>query len=279
MLKKLKEEENTMNIKDILKKLVSYNTIKDNQNKEIMDFIESYLKKYNFTTKRIKKCLVAYNDENPNIGFIGHTDTVDYESWDGDPFILQEKGEKLIGLGACDMKGGLAAILSVISKIDLSKNKIALYFTNNEEISFEGITMLYLSGMVIDPKCQGDNVSQDIIKDAYKQLQSDLISLRTQNIAMAKSLLSTFDDSLLMMPGNINEEILYCLRQVRPFKDIDDEGVIRECYPNQLYYNLNAIESNFGKKLQATDALGVVIEPKKESQKSLSRFNQVRRQI
>lgn len=139
MLKKLKGEENTMNIKDILKKLVSYNTIKDNQNKEIMDFIESYLKKYNFTTKRIKKCLVAYNDENPNIGFIGHTDTVDYESWEGNPFTLQEKGEKLIGLGACDMKGGLAAMLSVISKIDLSKNKIALYFTNDEEISFEGI--------------------------------------------------------------------------------------------------------------------------------------------
>lgn len=37
------------------------------------------------------------------------------------------------------MKGGIAAILSVISKIDLNKNKVALYFTNDEEISFEGI--------------------------------------------------------------------------------------------------------------------------------------------
>ena len=128
-----------MEIKEILKKLVSYNTIRDNQNKEIMDFIENYLKTYNFTTKRVKKCLIAYNDENPNIGFIGHTDTVDYESWDGNPFELQEDGDKLIGLGSCDMKGGIAAILSAISKINLNKNKIALYFTNDEEIGFEGI--------------------------------------------------------------------------------------------------------------------------------------------
>jgi acetylornithine deacetylase len=128
-----------MEVKEILKKLVSYNTIRDNQNKEIMDFIEEYLKGYNFTTKRVKKCLIAYNDEKPNIGFIGHTDTVDYESWDGSPFELQEDGDKLIGLGACDMKGGDAAILSVISKIDLNKNKIALYFTNDEEIAMEGI--------------------------------------------------------------------------------------------------------------------------------------------
>ena len=97
-------------------KIVSYNTIRDAQNKEIMDFIEEYLKSYGFTIKRIAKCLVAYNDKNPNIGFIGHTDTVDYESWDGDPFVLQEKENKLIGLGACDMKGGIASILFAISR-------------------------------------------------------------------------------------------------------------------------------------------------------------------
>ena len=128
-----------MDVKDILKDLVSFNTIKDKQNKEIMDYIENYLKKYDFKTKRINKCLIAYNSQNANIGFVGHTDTANYESWDGNPFELQEENGKLIGLGSCDMKGGIAAILSTINKIDLSKNKIALYFTNDEEISFEGI--------------------------------------------------------------------------------------------------------------------------------------------
>ena len=117
-----------MDVKEILKLLVSYNTIRDNQNREIMDFIEEYLKSYGFTIERVDKSLVAYNDKNPNIGFIGHTDTVDYESWDGDPFVLQEKEDKLIGLGACDMKGGIASILYAISKLDLNKNKLALYF-------------------------------------------------------------------------------------------------------------------------------------------------------
>ena len=37
------------------------------------------------------------------------------------------------------MKGGIAAILYLISKLDLNKNKIALYFTNDEEISRTGI--------------------------------------------------------------------------------------------------------------------------------------------
>ncbi len=128
-----------METKEILKKLVSYNTIKDEQNKEIMDYIEKYLKDYNFTIERIDKCLIAYNSKNTNIGFMGHTDTVDYESWDGNPFELVEIDNMLIGLGACDMKGGLASILKAISEVDLTKNKISLYFTNDEEIGFEGI--------------------------------------------------------------------------------------------------------------------------------------------
>lgn len=139
------------------------------------------------------------------------------------------------------------------------------------------ITMLYLSGMVIDPKYQGKNISREIIKNAYSQIQSDLISLRTQNIAMAKSLLDTFDNNLFVMPGNINHMILSYLRQASPFKDIDEYGVIRDCYPNQLYYNLGAIQDNFGIKLQSTDALGVVIEPNKNNQKVLSRFNQMKK--
>ena len=92
-----------METKEILRKLVSFNTIKDNQNKEIMDYLEEYLKEYGFSINRVNKCLIAYNDLKPNIGFLGHTDTVDYESWDGNPFELKENGDMLIGLGACDM--------------------------------------------------------------------------------------------------------------------------------------------------------------------------------
>lgn len=146
----------------------------------------------------------------------------------------------------------------------------------NYQLSFENqiITMLYLSGMVIDPTYQGKNISQEIIKKAYSQIQSDLISLRTQNIAMAKSLLKTFKSNLLALPGSANKVILSCLRQVSPFKDMDENGRIKNCYPNQLYYNLDAIKNEFGIELHTRDALGVVIEPRKNKQKVLSLFNQ-----
>ena len=43
---------------------------------------------------------------------IGHIDTVDVANgWNTDPFVPTEDGDKVHGLGAMDMKGGLAAIL------------------------------------------------------------------------------------------------------------------------------------------------------------------------
>ena len=138
----------------------------------------------------------------------------------------------------------------------------------NKEI----ITMLYLSGMVIDPKYQGKNISKEIIKNAYSKLQTDLITLRTQNIAMAKSLLDVFDDNLYAFPSEINNLMLSCLRKSEPFRNINEYGVIKNCYSNQLYYNLNAIKDNFGITLQETDALGVIIEPSKNKKRVLSIF-------
>ena len=131
-----------MNIIEILTKLVSFNTIRDKENALIISFIENYLKNLGFITKKVDKCLIAKNSNNPKIGFIGHTDTVDFDTWDGNPFKVQIKEGKIYGLGVCDMKGGIAAILSTLSEINLNKNKIALYFTYDEEISFKGIKSL-----------------------------------------------------------------------------------------------------------------------------------------
>lgn len=134
-----------MSSKKILKKLISYNTINDKENKEIINYIEQYLKDFGFWTEYKSNCLIMCNSDDCNVGFLGHTDTVSYsDDWAFNPFELNEKNGKLYGLGTCDMKGSIAVILSAISKIDFRKNKtgIKLFFTYDEEIGFSGINEL-----------------------------------------------------------------------------------------------------------------------------------------
>ncbi len=124
----------------ILKDLVKFNTIKDKENKEIINYIESYLKVLGFKTESKTNNLVMSIGSSPKIGFLGHTDTVEYIDEFKTPFDLTLKENFLYGLGACDMKGGIAAMLDAVSKVDFSKlqNGMKLYFTYDEEIGFGG---------------------------------------------------------------------------------------------------------------------------------------------
>lgn len=126
------------------------------------------------------------------------------------------------------------------------------------------LSMLYLSGMVIDPMYQGKNISQIITRYAYEDAKCDLVSLRTQNIAMAKSLLGTFIKTKFAMPGQVDISLMESLRQTEPFKDLNEEGIIKNCYENQLYQHLEAIYNNFGITLEKNDALAVVVEPQRK---------------
>lgn len=126
----------------ILKDLVKFNTIKDKENKEILDYIEKYLLDLGFKTDYKDKNLIMSYGESPSIGFLGHTDTVEYiEGWKTNPFEMSVKDGKLYGLGVCDMKGGIAAILDAVSKVNLKalKKGLKLFFTFDEEVGFGGI--------------------------------------------------------------------------------------------------------------------------------------------
>lgn len=120
-----------MNKYEILKELVKFNTIKDKENKKIINYIENYLKNLGFKTEYKTKALVMSIGENPKLGFLGHTDTVEYIEEFEKPFELTLKDGYLYGLGVCDMKGGIAAMLEAIKKIDFStlknRNQIIFY--------------------------------------------------------------------------------------------------------------------------------------------------------
>lgn len=129
----------------ILNDLINFNTIKDKENIHIMNYIENLLKKHNFVTEYKSKCLVMSIGREQKVGFLGHTDTVEYiEGWNTDPFKLTIINKKLYGLGVSDMKGGIAAMLDAVTKIDFNKLKyrVKLYFTYDEEIGFGGVNEL-----------------------------------------------------------------------------------------------------------------------------------------
>lgn len=126
----------------ILKDLIKFNTIKDKENKQIIDYIEKILLEKGLKTEYKGKYLIMSTDKEAQLGFLGHTDTVEYiQGWETNPFELTQKENKLYGLGVCDMKGGIAAMLDAVIETDLStlKHGIKLYFTYDEEIGFGGI--------------------------------------------------------------------------------------------------------------------------------------------
>lgn len=134
-----------MSVKQILKELVKFNTIKDKDNKDIINYIENILKNKKFKLEYKSKCLVMSIKEESKLGFLGHTDTVQAgDDWTKAPFELQEESGLLYGLGVCDMKGGISAILQAVIEIDWEnmKNGVKLYFTYDEEIGFSGIKEL-----------------------------------------------------------------------------------------------------------------------------------------
>ena len=67
----------------------------------------------------------------PTVLMNAHLDTVPAAGqWSADPFTLRVTDERAIGLGACDIKGGAAAMLSAVADVD---GDAALLFTTDEE--------------------------------------------------------------------------------------------------------------------------------------------------
>ncbi len=76
----------------------------------------------------------------------GHTDTVPYDQgkWQTNPFALEERDNKLFGLGSCDMKGFFAIVIDTVSKMELTalKQPLIILATADEESSMAGARAL-----------------------------------------------------------------------------------------------------------------------------------------
>jgi len=116
----------------------------------VMRFLEKKLKKIGFKTKilnfkeknfqPVKNLYARLGNKGPNFCFAGHLDVVppgNIKDWTVDPFKPTIKKGHLIGRGANDMKGSVAAFVSAVSTF-LNNNKsfngsISLLITGDEE--------------------------------------------------------------------------------------------------------------------------------------------------
>ena len=116
----------------------------------VMRFLEKKLKKIGFKTKilnfkeknfqPVKNLYARLGSKGPNFCFAGHLDVVppgNIEDWTVNPFKPSIKKGHLIGRGANDMKGSVAAFVSAVS-VFLNNNKsfngsISLLITGDEE--------------------------------------------------------------------------------------------------------------------------------------------------
>jgi acetylornithine deacetylase len=137
--------------KELLARLVAFDTTSANSNIPLIEFVESYLAGYHVASRRVptpdgQKASLFATVGPSGIGGLalsGHTDVVPVsgQSWHTDPFTLTERDGKLYGRGVCDMKGFLACVLAMIPQFKRRKLKMPVHiaFSYDEETGCTGV--------------------------------------------------------------------------------------------------------------------------------------------
>lgn len=128
-----------------LKDLVAFPSVNSGE-KPVAEYVSGVMSQYGFRTEvqdiaegRANVVAVCGQSDNQVI-FTGHLDVVPPgDSWEtGDPFALTEKDGKLYGRGACDMKGGIAAMMAaaicVAERDEIGDCELRLVFVADEEV-------------------------------------------------------------------------------------------------------------------------------------------------
>ncbi|HID04110.1 MAG TPA: acetylornithine deacetylase [Desulfobacterales bacterium] len=136
--------------RQLIDKLVSFETLSSDSNLPLIQFVQSYLAEYGVNCKLVpsddgeKANLYATVGPMVEGGVVvsGHTDVVPVEGqpWDSNPFQVTEKNGRLYGRGTADMKSFLAVALALVPEMlekDLRK-PIHFALSYDEEIGCFG---------------------------------------------------------------------------------------------------------------------------------------------
>ncbi len=135
---------------EFLTRLIAFDTTSRNSNLALIDWMEAFLAERGIASRRVfnadgaKANLYALIGPSVEGGIVlsGHTDVVpvDGQPWTSNPWVLTQRGDKLYGRGAADMKSFLALALAHVDealKANL-KRPIILAFSYDEEIGCLG---------------------------------------------------------------------------------------------------------------------------------------------
>lgn len=126
---------------ELLKKLVSINTIDSKNSDQVFQAILDYLKEKNVPFEHqilefegVKNLLIRHRGEGPLLALNGHYDVVPVsEGWSHDPFTPVIKDGKLYGRGASDMKAGVVANVEAFAQLAKEGKNVLLMVVGDEE--------------------------------------------------------------------------------------------------------------------------------------------------
>ncbi|NND89696.1 MAG: acetylornithine deacetylase [Granulosicoccus sp.] len=143
-----------MTTRDLLARLIGFDTVSRNPNRELMDFVASWLAERGIESRLIpntdgsKANLYATVGPADVAGIMlsGHTDVVpvDGQAWTVPAFALTERDGRLYGRGTADMKGFVACALSAMANAAQRRLNVPLHLalSYDEEIGCVGVRSL-----------------------------------------------------------------------------------------------------------------------------------------
>jgi acetylornithine deacetylase len=138
---------------DLLRRLVGFDSTSRNSNLPLADFLADYVDLPGVQIHRLAtddgakvNLVIEVGPTVPGVreGLLlsGHMDVVpaDEDGWESDPFTLTERDDRLVGRGACDMKGFLALATNLARESATTRLALplVLVFTCDEEIGTLG---------------------------------------------------------------------------------------------------------------------------------------------
>lgn len=149
-----------MRARELLEKLVAFDTTSDRSNTEIIEFLanEARARGFSIAVQSLeagagvaKANLVCTAGPNPGAGkggaglaFVGHTDCVPFDPEWKDALRLVERDGRLYARGSADTKGFIASVLAALDELDLARltRPLTLVFTHDEEVGCLGAKRL-----------------------------------------------------------------------------------------------------------------------------------------